>query len=200
MKKNIITIIIAVIIASMTTTYAQTFYTEGEWVPSPIREAQKTKQQRVNNTTPTDTLYMRALRAAQKAQDIVRKNTLLSINTSDTIRTLETIKWLEKYTILQTKLSITRNSCVYNCISIQICYHYTIAVLNDYIKDIERNCADNNNKRLKDIRSLKLELEAGLSNVKTIIEYLVDQHKEIMSPRVQDAMNAMSDTIRLLLK
>ena len=90
MKKNIITIIIATIIASFTTTYAQTvkpFYTEREWrtiqlkekksqikrekaVPSPLREAQKAKQQRAKNTTPTDTLYMRALRAAQKAQDI----------------------------------------------------------------------------------------------------------------------------------
>lgn len=219
MKKNIITIIIATIIASFTTTYAQTvkpFYTEREWrtiqikekkrqikekeVPSPLREAQKAKQQRVKNTTPTDTLYVRALSAAQKAQDIVRKNTLLRINTSDTIRTLETIKWLDKYSEHQAGLAMYRNSCVYNCISIQICYHYTIAVLNDYIKDIERNCTDRDNKRLKDIRSLKSELEAGLSNVKTIIDYLIDQHEEIMSPRVQDAMNAMSDTIRLLLK
>lgn len=185
MKKNIITIIIAVIIASFTTTYAQAFYTE---------------RQRVKNTTPTDTLYMRALRAAQKAQDIVRKNTLLSINTSDTIRTLEAIKWLDKYSEHQACLAINRNSCVYNCISVQICYHYTIAVLEDYIKDIERNCTDRDNKRLRDIRSLKSELEAGLSNVKTIIEYLVNHRQEIMSPRVQDAMNAMSDTIRLLLK
>lgn len=200
MKKNIITIIIAVIIASFTTTYAQTFYTEGEWVPSPIREVQKAKQQRVKNTTPTDTLYMRALRAAQKAQDIVRKNTLLRINTSDTIRTLETIKWLDKYTDLQTCLAINSDSCVYNCISVQICYHYTIAVLNDYIKDIEQNCADRDNKRLRDIRSLKSELEDGLSNVKDVIEYLEEKNKEIRSRRVKDAMNAMSDTIRLLLK
>lgn len=206
MKKTTVITLAMIITMALSTTYAQKSFDPSQYsyevyrsLPSPYTN-QCPILKGIRTTSDTSWLYMKALREAQKAQDIVRMNTMSAINTSDTIRTLETIKWLDKYTKHQTCLAINSDSCVYNCISVQICYHYTIAVLNDYIKDIERNCADNNNKRLKDIRSLKSELEAGLSNVKGVIEYLEEKNKEIRSRRVQEVQEAMSDTIRLLLK
>ena len=183
MKKNIITIIIATIIASFTTTYAQTvkpFYTEREWrtiqlkekksqikrekaVPSPLREAQKAKQQRAKNTTPTDTLYMRALRAAQKAQDIEMEDTLLAINTSDTIRTLETIKWLSKYASEQQSNEMLYGCNTYDSTATYACYIYSVAVLNDYLSEVERNRTDLNDKRVIQIMNVKREIDASMS-------------------------------------
>lgn len=182
MKKNIITIIIATIIASFTTTYAQTvkpFYTEREWrtiqlkekksqikrekaVPSPLREAQKAKQQRAKNTTPTDTLYMRALRAAQKAQDIEMEDTLLAINTSDTIRTLETIKWLSKYASEQQSNEMLYGCNTYDSTATYACYIYSVAVLNDYLSEVERNRTDLNDKRVIQIMNVKREIDASM--------------------------------------
>lgn len=182
MKKNIITIIIATIIASFTTTYAQTvkpFYTEREWrtiqlkekksqikrekaVPSPLREAQKAKQQRIKNTTPTDTLYVRALREAQKAQDIEMEDTLLAINTSDTIRTLETIKWLSKYASEQQSNEMLYGCNTYDSNATYACYIYSVAVLNDYLNEIERNRTDLNDKRVIQIMDVKRKIDASM--------------------------------------
>ena len=168
MKKNIITIIIAVIIASFTTTYAQTvkpFYTEREWrtiqlkekkrqikrekaVPSPLREAQKAKQQRIKNTTPTDTLYM--------------EDTLLAINTSDTIRTLETIKWLSKYASEQQSNEMLYGCNTYDSNATYACYIYSVAVLNDYLNEIERNRTDLNDKRVIQIMDVKRKIDASM--------------------------------------